>query len=677
MKSQTDGLLEIASGIIKDVQMAYPAMRGLELDLKRLTQLVKNRGLGVFTLDLPKKDEQLLAALSSGSLEPCGRRSRFSKAYPVPRLFAGLYMEIFDKALCLKPEADANAILFLRQLCCLGKKIELQCSRKRLLSTIEEYISIEEELQPPTYSWDADVLDLDSDYNRIHLRDHMVAHLPLFDGEPENRERIKILLDRCQRVADVVSGAIGIFCPECFINKREAEYRGPGFRHGPGAVAQRGGRYFDKYQFTHWPKKLNNVFPYDLYGKMPNGPEVKLSLHETPARLIDVPKTAKGPRLIAAEPTEHMYTQQVTRSFLEERVRDTFLGSFINFKRQDLSGEMALASSRDQSLATVDLSSASDRLTCKTVERMFRNNHSLLRTLHASRTRWISIPQKGTFISLKKFASQGTAVTFPIQTIVFLVCALSVSLNGSPTEQNIRKLRGRVRVFGDDIIIPKDRYADLVDLLTTLQLKVNINKSFVDGNFRESCGVDAFKGYDVTPTRPKTTNPDGPASCQALIDTSNNLFYKGFWHASKNLEDRLRSHSRKRWATVGRGAGATGFGSFSFASTLSALVKRIASCRGEPSGDRYIYSELCRLFPSRAFRYNRRLSRYEVRIETIRNRSAVRPFDCGYSGLLHRAISPRNPKDISIQGVSGVPERPTLRNQSRWEDLSNLIGEAG
>lgn len=698
MKSQSDNLLIVARGILADVQAAYPGEPGVDRDFARLTRLVEERGLGVFTLDLPALDSKLTNGLKSSFLDSSGSK-RYSKNYPVPRLFAGLYMKIFDNSLRLRVDADINAIAFLRQLCCLGKKIEVPCSVKRKFNAIKEYFDVERQLPKPTLQWRSDSLGLDGAGNRLHLRDRLAPDLPLFPTK--GREvRTVLLLDRCQRIADAISEELGIFCPDCYISSREVEGKALGLSHGPGAVAERSGKHFDKYQFTSWSAKLNSVFPYDKYGKMPNDPSVQPKNHEVPARLIAVPKTAKGPRLIAAEPSEHMYAQKLTASWLEDRFNATYLKHFIDLRDQGLSGELAKKASLTGDLATIDLSSASDRLSLWVLERIFRRNPSMLKAIHSGRTRWLRDPLTGECVELKKFASQGTAVTFPVQTLVFLVLALAVSVNGSPTKANILKVKGQVRVFGDDIILPSAGYEGMVELLTTLHLKVNEEKSFSSGNFRESCGVDAFKGYDVTPTKPKTTIPDGPASCLAVLDTINNLFCKGYWNASEQLRNRQPPRIRKEYGVVGRDAGATGYRSFSLGTALARIAFEVEypgilySQKGSP-----VRSRLC-LLRSKAVegsnlqlafelpgplkdvlslcgyrhRYDHGLQRAQVRLSSFQDGGRTKdPYDNGYSGLLDGQLRPNDPRVFVRRGVRGVPERPRLRKVTRWETIQNLF----
>jgi len=155
-------------------------------------------------------------------------------------------------------------------------------------------------------------LDCHSDGFGLHFCDNLGPDLPLY---PEynigDDARDQLLLQRCQQVADFVSEELGIFCPDCFIEARRAEGRRLGLRHGPGAVAERGGRFFDKYRFSSWSDKLQSMYQWETTGKMPNDLRDRPKNHEVPSRLICVPKTAKSPRIIAAEPSEHMFTQNL------------------------------------------------------------------------------------------------------------------------------------------------------------------------------------------------------------------------------------------------------------------------------------------------------------------------------------------------------------------------------
>jgi len=636
MKSQADALLHVAEGICKDILLTYPALEGcLSKDFDRLALYCRTRGLKFFTLDLPNLDTLLLEGLEVGRLVLHGPVSRqVSSKIRVPKLFRGLWLRVFDNSACLRQDVDVNAIFFLRVLCTLGKKIAVECSERRVKAAVRAYHDIEWRLRSPTLDWAGNGFLDDYESSRYrHLGDsvYQPIQVPGFLPEVSSQEELQLedrvpdmgtyrLLDQVQRVADLISDDLGIYDPIWFSTEREMNSRGIGFRHGTGAVAERILPHRRSDEWT-WSAKLERVFQFRLCGTSAGSNIDIPNSHEPPSRLMAVPKTAKGPRLIASEPTSHMWCQQGMLAFFEDRLRAGICSSFIDLRDQQKSGDMVLQASLDRSLATVDLSDASDRLTCWTVERIFRGNPSVLNALHAARTRYIrdDISDIPSFLLTKKFASQGTAVTFPVQSIVFLCIALGVCLDGTVTRDSIRKLRGRVRVYGDDIIIPKYGYVRLIRVMEALQLKVNKAKSFVNGHFRESCGVDGYMGYDVTPVKPKTLVADSPASRQAVMDTSNNLFNKGLFYASDSCRSLLPARIQRGLRIVGvNDAGSAGLTSF---------------CGGDES--------------HLATRWNQRYHRVEVRVWSVRTRTRKETRE-GWSTLLDFFASKRNPEKARI-----------------------------
>lgn len=643
MKSQADVMLLVLDGLFTDVRLTYPEYLGVTLDKKRIALLFQSRGLALFTLDLPCLNDLLLDGLETGRLKLDGSLSRrVSKRIQVPRLFAGLWLRIFGKDSSLKPEPDVTAIAFLRQLCCLGKKLEVKCSKSRILAAVRKYHDIEKAIRTPTLSWNADKLDL-ACLESISLSDYCPEHnrMELFPQRDNPVDRG--LLEKCQQVADILLMPLPFFEPVSFSRELEEEGRGIGFRHGPGAVAERL-KQWEKSDFKSWPDKLEDWFPYEHCG-LTSTSTMRIPVnHEPPSRLIERPKTAKGPRLIASEPVAHQWCQQIIWKWLDLEFKRAYKGNFINFRRQDLSGDMVLSASLDRKLATVDLSDASDRLSCWTIERMFRTKPSLLCALHAARTRWIrddiSDPQSS-FIKLKKFASQGTATTFPIQSIVYLIITLAASLgDGKITARRIWNFRNQVRVYGDDIILPTHGYARLRRLMELLGLCVNERKSYAHGNFRESCGTDGYMGYDVTPVKPKTIVADSPEATQAVIDTTNNLFNKGYWHASEQLRLTIPVRFRCGLRVVAKAA-----------SGRLGLVSFVGS------DERHLRK-----------RWNSRLHRYEVRVLCIRAATRLRNReDCGQLLDFFRAgYNPWYPRVVS-QSVSNRKTRVGLL----WESLDH------
>jgi hypothetical protein len=135
----------------------------------------------------------------------------------------------------------------------------------------------------------------------------------------------------------------------------------------------------------------------------------------------------------------------------------------------------------------------------------------------------------------------GSAVTFPIQSIIFSTIATTATLLAKGDEvsmKNMRLLGGQVRVFGDDIIVPEYAMELTQDLLHSLGLRVNTSKTHGTGKFRESCGVDAYDGHDVTAVGikrvPARTKPESVVSA---IDCHNNLIYKGLWNTANYVRE--------------------------------------------------------------------------------------------------------------------------------------------
>jgi hypothetical protein len=130
----------------------------------------------------------------------------------------------------------------------------------------------------------------------------------------------------------------------------------------------------------------------------------------------------------------------------------------------------------------------------------------------------------------------GNSCTFPVESLLFLAVTVSsvlVSRGEGFSPQAVKKLAGEVTVFGDDIIVPTDSLELLVAGLELLRFKVNSQKSYWTGLFRESCGVDAYEGHRVTPIYFKgTATKSKPESSARALDTSRNFFLKFYVNVS-------------------------------------------------------------------------------------------------------------------------------------------------
>ncbi len=533
-KGSVFDFIGLYAALLKDVQSYLPIdHREWERDLKRITTLSQTRGSAVFTMDLPAMGKQLDSALSGGRLNlkgmPCSGPTHSDSM--IPRLFRGLWIRLFDHYGCLRANIDPNDVLFLRTLLYVAKNYRAECAPRYLFEATKEFFDVESSLPPASPLWDGDGSDADLSHSR-DLRDMVgtVSNEPLFHSELG----LVPVLDSVQRSADRISRVFSGFDPGLL-----------DFRHGPGAVSDlQRGEY--KYTFPNWAPRLEYNFPYDLAASTSlevGGIDPVLGYgwdsYEPHSVLKAVPKTMKGPRLIAKEATCQQWVQQGIRNYLYQAVAKSWIGRSINFFDQRPSQKMALQGSKDGYMCTMDLKSASDRISCSLVERVFRSSPGLLSAMIASRTRFLiqdldkEIPR---VFKLKKFSTQGSALTFPIQSIVFFMICVGVGRHLHPTWSHEQAGR-QVRIFGDDLIFPS-AWKPLVErVLESLHLRVNQTKTHATGRFRESCGMDAFEGYDVSPPHVLSTPVESdPASISSALAVSNNFFTKGFWHAASFIE---------------------------------------------------------------------------------------------------------------------------------------------
>jgi len=538
MKSQLNDMLEIWCALSNDIARSY-ATSSVELsrDCETAKHNTISRGIGFFTLDLPSLDAHLLQLLEDGYVRFEGPlTARRSKKDVRPRFLWFLWSRICDVNGWLLDEPDPDAIFFLRQITSIFKKLEVGCADWRLQETLTGYHQNDSRIVPPILDWSGDTLEVD---DRIRFdRSFHRSETPLLDaGQSVDDLQVYRFLQRLDRVAAVLITELGTFdamsesSPEMGI-----------FSHGKGAVSNlRGSEY--KYSFPTWSEKLEGTFPFDWCSGASIG-SVPRSNVEPFSKLCAVPKTSKSPRLIASEPVEHQWCQQKIMTWLDYRIDTSIAGCFLNLHDQGLSRDLVRTSSLDRSLSTIDLSNASDLLSCRHIESMLRSNPGLLCAVHAVRTRVLRDPYSNSLIKLKKFASQGSALTFPLESLFFLSVALASA--GASTPKEIRKLIGKVRVYGDDIIVPSAAYEATVYNLTYLGLQVSVKKSFTKGKFRESCGMDCWNGFDVTPAKPKHLSSDTPVQVMSMLELANNLYLKGLWLAS----DKVKSLLPKRFSKV-------------------------------------------------------------------------------------------------------------------------------
>jgi hypothetical protein len=130
----------------------------------------------------------------------------------------------------------------------------------------------------------------------------------------------------------------------------------------------------------------------------------------------------------------------------------------------------------------------------------------------------------------------GSALCFPIEEVVFLTVVFLGLQRAYRTRftklSHIKRYLGSVRIYGDDIIVPTDAVDAVRSTLRLFGFKVNTNKSFWTGKFRESCGKEYFDGEDVTIVRLRRQLPSSQRETDqmvSLVAFRNNAYRHGLW----------------------------------------------------------------------------------------------------------------------------------------------------
>lgn len=203
------------------------------------------------------------------------------------------------------------------------------------------------------------------------------------------------------------------------------------------------------------------------------------------SKVTTVAKTAKTDRCIAIEPDMNMYVQKGIGSVIRSRLKQVG----INLNDQTLNQKLAKIGSSTGSLVTIDLASASDSIALELVRLLLPSDWFEALCLCRSE---VGILPGGIKHTFEKISSMGNGYTFELESLIFWALSQSVLDLNEVSDR-------RLGVYGDDIVIHNSAAGDLIDLLAYCGFKTNVDKTFLSGPFRESCGKHYFLGRDVTP----------------------------------------------------------------------------------------------------------------------------------------------------------------------------------
>ena len=202
------------------------------------------------------------------------------------------------------------------------------------------------------------------------------------------------------------------------------------------------------------------------------------------SRLAFVPKNAKTDRPICVEPLYNSFVQ----TGIGSKIRSLLKRTGCNLRSQERNQLLARKGSIDNTLATIDMKSASDTISYMVVMEMIP--YRWFDLLDSARSPEYEI--QGNWYSFSKFSSMGNAYTFELQTLIFLCLARAIA------DEDLESSR-HINAYGDDLIVPTSTYVATSNLLGKLGFEVNKSKSYHSGPFRESCGKDYFLGSNVRP----------------------------------------------------------------------------------------------------------------------------------------------------------------------------------
>jgi hypothetical protein len=498
-------LIEITSSILHDCGMLCGV--NPNRDLTEVAWRVENEGESFCTITLPTLASGLEKALSQGFWSPalapafsCGSKRS------LPQFLGGFFDQIFDSAGVLRAQRDVavRCIWAIRQICRVVSKLYLPASKSRVKKALGRFVHVEQE-----------------------VRDHATP---------------RDLTETFRKVSGIVWSDImgGGHCDPYL------DYRP---RHGRGTTAEAitGNRKFD---FQRWPLRLEREFPASEFSvsnilnpsaiARVSSMSYPLPRDEQPVKVTPVPKTAKTPRIIAIEPVAMQFMQQAVADWVRPRIEllGRFTAGHVLFSDQTVNNQLARQGSLDGSLATLDLSDASDRVSCKHVALMLEVVPSFRRHVFACRSTRASLPG-GQIVPLRKFASMGSALCFPMEAMAFFIAIVSSKLLRSgrtPSSSSVYNASRDVYVYGDDLIVPAQMAPTIVADLELFGFRVNAAKSFWTGRFRESCGGDYYDGVNVTPVYCRRKLPDNRADVAGLVSAvefANQLYWAGLWSTAR------------------------------------------------------------------------------------------------------------------------------------------------
>lgn len=203
------------------------------------------------------------------------------------------------------------------------------------------------------------------------------------------------------------------------------------------------------------------------------------------SRFTTVLKDMRGCRPIDIQPTFNLFLQKGVGRMIRKRLRREGIDLDDQSRNQQLA-----ARAFNSALSTLDLANASDTLVLALVRLLLPPKwYELLYDLRVDFT----ILPGNIKHRLQKFSAMGNGYTFELESLIFYALCWAVVRDVDQDAEGV------IAIYGDDIIVPRNSAVSVVNALAFSGFTVNLEKSYIDGNYFESCGAHYFKGCEVTP----------------------------------------------------------------------------------------------------------------------------------------------------------------------------------
>jgi len=588
--------------LTSDFKRLNPGVKGLDRDFDTVKRRVKHEGSEFLTQTLPTLDEALLRGLVEKRFT-CPHGFKKIRGGAIPVFLQGMFSEVFDsKTGLLKEPIEYGTLRDIHMFLRFFKKTQLSTDDEELLhqKAVTEFYQCDETAKSVELTDRQDhhiglvgrsiLLTL---YNKDLEDERIYRHGPGAVQESyKGNQKWSALYselgspsylpewfgDTAMRLSSDLASLTACdirrhdpLCSEDGQNPRSLHgdscARGRSYRATPGdpepSVLSRPVRSSVNETRAGRSAFIQASMDIDAQMQPDRGPRHR----GASAKLISVLKNSSSRRTITIEPYLRQYLQQGLNATLRETITECgILSNSLALTDQGFNQKLALEGSLTGMWATIDLKSASDLLSQKLVKSVFRHHTRFLGCLMDSRSPLVYTGSSNDPVrTLWKYAGMGNATTFPVQSVCFAVVCIAAILDNwgkKPSYRLVERASRLVRVYGDDIIVHSDHAHQVVKWLHDVGLKVNVKKSFLEGNFRESCGIEAYNGVDITPLYIRYWPhqiEESPSVCAHLISLSNHLWLQGLYATSNALKDHVEGFLGRALPLVSSQSGSLGW----------------------------------------------------------------------------------------------------------------------